>query len=84
MQSLPELGFNGLYDKINVPHRRLMGELQSYGAKGRILTWIKSFLTGRTQVVKVAKWFGIRISACPEWHTPGKCPRSVTFRDLHQ
>ena len=30
-----------------------MGKLQSYGVKGRILTWIKSFLTGRTQVVKV-------------------------------
>ena len=30
-----------------------MGKLQSYGIKGRILTWIKSSLTGRTKVVKV-------------------------------
>ena len=30
-----------------------MGNLQSYGVKDRILTQIKSFLTGRTQVVKV-------------------------------
>ena len=36
-----------------VPHRRLMGKLQSYGVKRLILTWIKSFLTGRTRVVKV-------------------------------
>ena len=36
-----------------VPHRRLMGKIQSYGVRGRILTWIKSFLTGRTQVVRV-------------------------------
>ena len=35
-----------------VPHRRLIGKLESYGAKGDI-RWIKSFLTGRTQVVKV-------------------------------
>ena len=42
------LDFQKAFD--NVPHRRLMGKLQPYG---RILTWIKSFLTGRTQVVKV-------------------------------
>ena len=45
------LDFQKAFD--TVPHRRLMGKLQSYGVKGRILTWIKSFLTGRTQVVKV-------------------------------
>ena len=73
------LDFQKAFD--TVPHRRLMGKIQSYGVKGRILTWIESFLTGRTQVVKVN---GIRISACPEWHTPGKCPRPVTVRDLHQ
>ena len=36
-----------------VPHRRLMGKLQSYGIKGNILKWIEQFLTGRTQVVLV-------------------------------
>ena len=45
------LDFPKAFDTI--PHRRLMGKLQSYGVKGRILTWIKSFLTGHTQVVKV-------------------------------
>ena len=45
------LDFQKAFDTI--PHRRLMGKLQSYGVKGRILTWIKSFLTGRTQVVKI-------------------------------
>ena len=42
------LDFQKAFD--TVPHRRLMGKFQSYG---RILTWIKSFLTGRTRVVKV-------------------------------
>ena len=45
------LDFQNAFD--TVPHRRLMGKLQSYDVKGRILTWIESFLTGRAQVVKV-------------------------------
>ena len=45
------LDFQKAFD--TVPHRRLMGKLQPYGVKGRILTWIKPFLTGRTQVIKV-------------------------------
>ena len=36
-----------------VPHRRLIGKLESYGVTGKILEWIKEFLNGRTQVVKV-------------------------------
>ena len=36
-----------------VPHRRLMGKLQSYGITGNILKWIEQFLTGRTEVVLV-------------------------------
>ena len=36
-----------------VPHHRLMGKLDSYGIKGNIHKWIKAFLTGRSQVVKV-------------------------------
>ena len=36
-----------------VPHRRLIGKLEEYGVKGSNLKWIKAFLSGRTQVVKV-------------------------------
>ena len=36
-----------------VPHRRLLGKLESYGITDKILHWIEAFLTGRTQVVKV-------------------------------
>ena len=36
-----------------VPHRRLISKLESYGVTGKILEWIKEFLNGRTQVVKV-------------------------------
>ena len=36
-----------------VPHTRLMIKLESFGISGEVLAWIKSFLTGRTQIVKV-------------------------------
>ena len=36
-----------------VPHRRLMSKLQAYGIQGKMLAWIKEFLCGRTQLVKV-------------------------------
>ena len=36
-----------------VPHRRLIGKLESYGVSGNILNWIKAFLSGRSQIVKV-------------------------------
>ena len=45
------LDFVKAFDTI--PHRRLIGKLEAYGIKGNTLKWIKSFLIGRTQVVKV-------------------------------
>ena len=36
-----------------VPHRRLIGKLESFGITGKIRKWIEAFLHGRTQVVKV-------------------------------
>ena len=45
------LDFAKAFDKV--PHRRLIGKLDSYGIKGRILEWIKSFLRNRIQIVKV-------------------------------
>ena len=34
-----------------VPHKRLMAKLEAYGISGKILRWIKSFLTDRSQKV---------------------------------
>ena len=36
-----------------VPHKRLMMKLEAYGIKGKILDWIRSFLSNREQCVKV-------------------------------
>ena len=38
-----------------VPHTRLMKKLESYGINGKILNWVKAFLTNRKQQVIVNK-----------------------------
>ena len=45
------LDFQKAFD--TVPHRRLLGKLESYGISGDILAWISGFLSGRSQIVKV-------------------------------
>ena len=45
------LDFSKAFD--TVPHRRLIGKLESYGIRGHILSWIKGFLQDRTQQVVV-------------------------------
>lgn len=37
----------------SVPHQRLTCKVESFGIKGEILGWIKAFLSGRSQIVKV-------------------------------
>ena len=37
-----------------VPHRRLLGKLNAFGVQRKLFNWIKEFLCGRTQVVKVS------------------------------
>ena len=37
----------------SVPHKRLLGELKSYGINGKVLEWIKAFLSNHRQIVNV-------------------------------
>ena len=45
------LDFQKAFD--TVPHRRLLGKLESYGINGAILEWMREYLNGRTQTVIV-------------------------------
>ena len=45
------MDFRKAFDKV--PHKRLASKLKSYGITGKVLSWIESFLYGRTQKVVV-------------------------------
>ena len=64
---------DGIIDDINmdfqkafdtVPHRRLIGKLQSYGIQGDTLGWIEAFLTNRKQKVTInghsSEWSAVK------------------------
>ena len=45
------MDFMKAFDKV--PHQRLLHKVNKYGISGKILNWIKSFLTGRKQRVTI-------------------------------
>ena len=47
-----------------VPHKRLIAKLEAYGISGKVLNWIKSFLSGRSQRVVVK---GVLSDSLPVW-----------------
>ena len=64
---------DGVIDDINmdfqkafdtVPHRRLLGKLESYGLQGDVLNWIQAFLTNRKQKVVInghsSEWTNVK------------------------
>ena len=52
------------------PHKRLMWKVKSYGFKGDLLNWIKSFLTNRRQRVKVGG-INIGLVKSEKWSSSG-------------
>ena len=45
------IDFMKAFDKV--PHKRLLLEIEKYGITGNILGWINSFLSNRTQCIKI-------------------------------
>ena len=56
----------------SVPHERLLCKLQAYGVRGKVLRWIRAFLTNRRQRVVVqgsqSRWTNV-VSGIPQGQT---------------
>ena len=57
-----------------VPHKRLLVKLEAYGLSGKLLKWIKAFLNGRKQRVKIGDIFSTWMIVLS----------GVTLHDIHK
>ena len=71
------LDFRKAFD--TVPHCRLFTKLAAYGIHGKLLDWIKSYLTNRQQKVVATEWCLFRLVEGIQWSSPGVSPGPIAL-----
>ena len=66
----------------SVPHQRLLCKLKAYGINGQITKWIRNFLVGRKQRVKVNGT--ISMGRSDQRHTTGQCLGTQPICPVHK
>ena len=69
---------------VSVPHERLLTKLDYYGIRGKMLSWIKAFLSNRTQNVSVNGVLYLLIETCGIWSPPGFCLGTSAVHFVYQ
>ena len=66
-----------------VPHRRLIGKLESYGISGNLLGWISDFPAGKKSH-RVSKWCEVSFRLCYQWDSPRLSPWTGIICNLYK